>query len=461
MLDQLLAPDLKNLLEAGKNDNIHEFLDGMHPTTIAEILTGMDPEETLDVLRIIGEPGAADAFRELPAAYQIDVSDLLDTADMARLIVSMEPDDRVDLLKAIPREKFEALLPILAKRERDDIMKLSQFAESTAGSVMTSEYIALNQDLTVKDAIERIRLEGAKAHSIFTIFVMDAARILKGSVNLADLILANPDKRLSEIMDPRPQSINALNYREEAVYLFSRYDLVSLPVVDADDVMIGLITHDDIIDVLEQEQTEDMERFMAITGSHDNIPYLHTSIWSHFRNRIGWLVILALLGLISGAVVQSFEQTIANLMILAFYMPMLTSTGGNTGSQSAAVIVRSLALKEILPKDGFKVIWKELRVALLLGVVLGVLAFARVLLAAPASRMLVPGAITALDIGFAIGIALALQVVASTVIGAALPLGAAVLGADPALIASPALATIVDITGLLIYFTTARMILRI
>jgi len=461
MLDQLLAPDLANLLEEGKSDDILDFLRDLHPTAIAEILTGLDPAETLEVMRILGEARAADVFRELPIAYQIDASDLLDTTDLARLVESLDPDDRVDLLKAIPREKFEALLRILAKKERDDIKRLAQFEEGTAGSVMTSEYIALNQDLTVKDSIERIRLEGAEAHSIFMIFAIDEARKLKGAIHLADLILANPEKKLSEIMDARPQSVNALNDREQAAYLFSRYDLVALPVVDADDVLIGLITHDDIIDVLELEQTEDMERFMAITGSHENIPYLHTTIWSHFRNRVGWLVILALLGLVSGAVMQSFEQTLANLMILAFYMPMLTSTGGNTGSQSAAVIVRSLALKEIQTKDGFRVLWKELRVALLLGIVLGALAFARVLLTASASHMQVSGAITALDIGLAIGIALAIQVVASTIIGAALPLGAALLGADPALIASPALTTIVDITGLLIYFTTARMILRI
>lgn len=459
MLDQLLAPDVKSLLEEEKFEDILEFFRESHPTEIAEILTGLKPEEALEILRHFDDQLFADVFRELPTAFQVDTSELLDQKDLAKLIMRLDPDDRVDLLKAIPVERFESVMPILAQRERENIKQLAQYAEGTAGSIMTTQYIALNQDLTVREALERIRLEGSEAKTVYTIFAIDKDRKLKGTVSLGELILAAPSKKLSEIMDTQVQSVYALNDREDAVYKFSRYDLVALPVVDSDEVLVGIITHDDVIDVIEQERTEDIERFMAITGKHENTAYLHTSIWSHFKHRVGWLIILAVMGLISGAVLQSFQDTLTSLMILAFYMPMLADTGGNTGSQSATVIVRALALKEITPGDAFKVLWKELRVALLLGLVLAVLAFARVLFTG--SHVPMPGTINILDIGTAIAIALGIQVVSATIIGALLPLGAAALGADPALIASPALTTIVDITGLLIYFTTARMILHI
>lgn len=459
MLDQLLAPDVKSLLEEGKFEDILEFFRESHPTEIAEVLTGLKPEEALEILRHFDDQTFADVFRELPTAFQVDTSELLDQKDLAKLIMRLDPDDRVDLLKAIPQERFESVMPILAQRERENIKQLAQYAEGTAGSIMTTQYIALNQDLTVREALERIRLEGSEAKTVYTIFAIDKDRKLKGTVSLGELILAAPSKKLSEIMDTQVQSVYALNDREDAVYKFSRYDLVALPVVDSDEVLVGIITHDDVIDVIEQERTEDIERFMAITGKHENTAYLHTSIWTHFKHRVGWLIILAVMGLISGAVLQSFQETLTSLMILAFYMPMLADTGGNTGSQSATVIVRALALKEIMPGDAFKVLWKELRVALLLGLVLAALAFIRVLFTG--STISLPGTVNILDVGTAIAIALGIQVVSATIIGALLPLGAAALGADPALIASPALTTIVDITGLLIYFTTARMILHI
>lgn len=459
MLDQLLAPDVKSLLEEGKIEDILDFFKESHPTEIAEVLTGLKPEEALEILRHFDDQTFADVFRELPTAFQVDTSELLDKKDLAKLIMQLDPDDRVDLLKAIPQERFESVMPILAQRERENIKQLAQYAEGTAGSIMTTQYIALNQDLTVREALERIRLEGSEAKTVYTIFAVDKDRKLKGTVSLGELILAAPSKKLSEIMDTQVQSVYALNDREDAVYKFSRYDLVALPVVDSDEVLVGIITHDDVIDVIEQERTEDIERFMAITGKHENTAYLHTSIWSHFKHRVGWLIILAVMGLISGAVLQSFQETLTSLMILAFYMPMLADTGGNTGSQSATVIVRALALKEIMPGDAFKVLWKELRVALLLGLVLAALAFIRVLFTG--NHVPMPGTINILDVGTAIAIALGIQVVSATIIGALLPLGAAALGADPALIASPALTTIVDITGLLIYFTTARMILHI
>jgi len=459
MLDQILAPDLNNLLKENKEDEIRAFLSELHSADIADILMGLEPRVALDALEIIGQEGASKIFRKLPETFQVDIAELLDSTDLAALVRSLDPDDGVRLIKAIPGERSEAVLSLMDKKESVDIRKMARYATGTAGSLMTTKYLAMSRDTTAGDCLERIRLEGRAARSIFSVFALGDEGILEGSVFLANLIQATPGQKLSDIMETKPLSIAALNDRKEAFYLFTHYDLVSLPVVDAEGVLIGLITHDDMVAALEQERTADMERFMAVSGVHDNTPYLHTTVWQNFRNRIGWLIIFAFIGLLSGAILQSFGQTLANLVILAFYVPMLAGTGGNSGSQSAAIIVRAIILKEILPKDAFRVLWKEMRIALLLGLALGFLVFVRVMLTSAAFQ--IPGSITIMDIGLAIGIALSLQVVVSTILGAVLPIMAASFGANPAHIGSPALMTIADITGFFIYFSVARLILRL
>lgn len=459
MLDQLIAPDIKTLIEEGKFEEIANFIEDRHPTEAAEILTALPEEDVNLVLEKLPLQTAADIFCELPGSLQSHIAAKLNKNDLAKLVINLSPDDRVDLLKSLPEEQFDSVLPVLAKREREDIKKLASYKEGTAGSIMTTDYIALSADMTVREALDKIRLEGPAKESIYTIFVLDEGRHLVGSVGLADLILAHPSKKLRDIMDDQVIAVQAEADQEEATYKFSRYDLVALPVVDAQGNLVGIITHDDALDVIEQERTEDMERFMAISGKHEDTNYLQTSIWTHFSHRVVWLVILAFLGLVSGAILQSFESTLMNLMILAFYMPMLADTGGNTGSQSATVVVRALALKEINPKDILKVIWKEARIGLLLALVLGVLAFLRVYLTSSGAN--IPDSMNIINIGLAIGIALGIQVLSATIIGALLPLIAAAFGLDPALVASPALTTIVDISGLFIYFSTARLILGI
>lgn len=459
MLDQLIAPDIKSLIEEGKLSEISPFFEERHPTETAEILSGLSETETNQVLALLEPQYAADVFCELPNSLQTELASQLDRKALARLVMRLSPDDRVDLLKSLPEEQFDELLPALAKREREEIKKLASYPEDTVGSIMTTDYIALHANLSVRQALERIRLEGSAKESVYTIFVVDEKRTLLGFAGLADLILANPNLKLTEIMDDQAVAVNAEADREEAVYSISRYDLVALPVVDSNGILVGIVTHDDAIDVIEQERTEDMERFMAISGKHEDSGYLRTSVFTHFKHRIPWLVVLSFMGLISGAILQSFEATLTNLMILAFYMPMLADTGGNTGSQSATMVVRALALKEIEPSDVFKVIWREIRVGLLLALILGSLAFLRVIFTSPGAQ--IPSYLGVINIGTAIGLALALQVVSATIIGALLPIGAAAIKLDPALVASPALTTVVDITGLLIYFGTATALLNI
>ena len=348
MLDQLIAPDIKALIEEGKFEEIANFIEDRHPAEAAEILTALPEEDVNLVLEKLPLQTAADIFCELPSSLQSHIAAKLNKNDLAKLVINLSPDDRVDLLKSLPEEQFDSVLPVLAKREREDIKKLASYKEGTAGSIMTTDYIALPADMTVREALDKIRLEGPAKESIYTIFVLDEGRHLVGSVGLADLILAHPSKKLRDIMDDQVIAVQAEADQEEATYKFSRYDLVALPVVDAQGNLVGIITHDDALDVIEQERTEDMERFMAISGKHEDTGYLQTSIWTHFSHRVVWLVILAVLGLVSGAILQSFQETLMNLMILAFYMPMLADTGGNTGSQSATVVVRALVASPAL-----------------------------------------------------------------------------------------------------------------
>ncbi|MEO0073146.1 MAG: magnesium transporter, partial [candidate division WOR-3 bacterium] len=247
--------------------------------------------------------------------------------------------------------------------------------------------------------------------------------------------------------------------QEEAARRIEKFDLIALPVVDEREALVGIITHDDALDVLVQEQTEDIEKLMAITGTHEATGYLKTPSWVHFRRRSIWVVVLAALGLVSGFIVQSFEGLLLQFAVLATFMPMLADTGGNTGSQSATLVVRALALREISPRDLWRVIAKELQVALMLGLLLAVLAYGRVLLFHGSASM--TGGHPLWLVGVAVAAALAIQVVTSTLIGAVLPMAAAKLKFDPAVVASPALTTVVDITGLLIYFLTVKAILRV
>jgi magnesium transporter len=278
-------------------------------------------------------------------------------------------------------------------------------------------------------------------------------------LSLRELILARPESLVHEIMKTRVLSVRAEQDREEAVEIIARYNLLALPVLDEQDRLVGIITHDDALDVLQNEHTEDMEKFMAIGGRHETGTYVNTPSWRHFVNRAPWVMGLAVLGLVSGSIIHSFEDSLMHLVILALYMPMLADTGGNTGSQSATVVIRAIALGEVKSGDGLRIMFKELKISLLLAALLSVMAFGKVLLLS--HGVVLPVGISLYSLGLAVAVALGGQVVTATLVGAMLPMIASRLRMDPAVVASPALTTVVDITGLLIYFTTARLLLGV
>ncbi len=459
MKNPLLVPELRDLLSKKDIKGLREFCASSHPATVAEFLGGLTPEEVWHVLTALEPRLQAEIFGHLDEDLQVSLAEALKRQDLAGIVTHMSSDERVDLLKRLPEDKQERLLPVLAQAEREDIRRLSSYAEGTAGAVMTSDYATLSPEQTAFEAIAKLRREAPDKETIYYSYVLDFSRRLIGHVSLKDLILARPEKRVEEIMHRDIIFAHVTDDQEDAAQKIAKYDLIALPVVNGNNVLVGIITHDDAIDIIHQEHTEDMEKFMAITGSHETGTYLRTSSWGHFKNRCVWLVALAALGLVSGYIVESFEGLLLQFAILATFMPMLADTGGNTGSQSATLVVRALALMEISTRDILRVLWKEFKVGLPLALLLAGLAFGRVVLFAEGSGR--PAGHSLSSIGAAIGAALGLQVVTATLIGALLPLAAAKLKFDPAVVASPALTTIVDITGLFIYFTTARLLLGI
>jgi len=455
----LLVPELREAIAEGRKEDLRLFCESAHPSVIADFISALEPQEAWEVLRQAPLALRVEIFSQMEKDTQVDMTEFMKREDLAGLLAEMSSDDRVDLFKSMPEEKQEMILPALAQAEREDIRRLASYPEGTAGSVMTSEYAVLNPELTAGEAIAKLRLEAPDKETIYSAYVIGDRRELLGYVSLKDLILARPEARIRDIMHRDVIHACVTDDQEEAARKIQKYDLIALPVVDSQRTLVGIITHDDALDVITQEQTEDIEKLMAIAGRHKAFAYLRTSAWGHFRNRSLWILALALLGFISGFIVQSFEGLLIQVAILTSFMPMLVDTGGNTGSQSASLIVRALALKELSTKDTLKVLLKEIQVALMLGLMLACIALSRVLLFSDTSS--IPNTLSPWTVGLAVSLALAIQVMTATLIGALLPLTAARLKLDPAVVASPALTTVVDITGLLIFFTTAKLILRI
>lgn len=454
---RFLHPELRDLLAAGDGKAIKEFCKTEHPAVTAECISSLSGEKAREILLHADPPRCAEIYSHLNTEFQVKILGALGRQEIAGLLAEMPPDDRADLFKRMPVELRESVMPALAQAEREDIRRLAAYKEGTAGAVMTSDYATLTPELTAARAIERLRDVAPDKETIYYSYVVDDRRRLLGFASLRDLIVARRDIRVEEIMHRDVIFARVEDDQEDAARKIQKYDLIALPVIDGGDSLVGIITHDDAFDIITQEHTEDVEKLMAIAGSHEAGVYLQTSSWVHFRNRASWVVALAALGLVSGIVIHSFEETLMNLMILALYMPMMAGTGGNTGSQAATMVVRALALREISPRDVFKILFKEFKVAVLLAVVLAVLAWGKVQVLSGDSEL--PAGISFGKTAVVISVALGLQVVTSTLIGALLPLGAARMKWDPAVVASPALTTIVDITGLLIYFTCARLFL--
>lgn len=457
MKNVLLVPELRELIATADTEGLREFCNATHPAFIAEFLNGLTTPEIHQVFSHAGRRKQAEIFGYLASEVQLELAALMQRSELVELISNMSHDERADLIKKLPEAEMQTIMRAIAQAERDDIRRLASYPEGTAGAVMTSDYATISPHLTAEEAVRKLRLEAPDKETIYYAYVLDEQRRLAGFVSLKDLILARPYSPVSEVMHPDVISARVDEDQEEVARKIEKYDLLAIPVVNGGGAMVGIVTHDDAFDILREEQTEDMEKFMGLTGLVQEEDYLSVPSLVHFRRRVTWLIVLAFLGLVSGAIVQSFEKTLSTLLILAFYMPMLADTGGNAGSQSATVVIRALALRQLKASDLARVLWKELKVSIMLSVVIVIVSLIRVFFLTPGAGG--TGGFAVMDVATVIALALGLQVISSTILGAFLPLLADWFKLDPAVVASPALTTVVDITGLLIYFTTAKIIL--
>jgi magnesium transporter len=453
MTNVLLLPELRSMLAEEDHEGLTALMTELHPATVADWTEGLSVEETWKVFNHAGIDRQAEVFEFFPITKQVDMATGAGRERMSRLIEAMAHDERVDLLKRLDPEVVENLLPLVAKADRQDIRTLLSYPEHSAGSVMTTEYATLTVDLTVSEAISRLRLQATSAETIYYVYVVDAERHLVGFVSLHDLILARPMARIDSIMQREVISVPVDADQEDVAQTMARYDFLALPVVDAENRLVGIVTHDDVIDVVVQEATEDALRMGGVGAMVEH--YLDAPFLTLWRKRCGWLACLFVAELFTFSALAHFETAIEKIVALSLFVPLCISTGGNSGSQAATLITRAMALRQVRPGDWLRVIRHELIMGLALGVTLGVIGFVR----ASVTPAAILGGADRWMMALTISQAVAAICLWGTLVGAMLPLIFARFGFDPGYASSPFVATFVDVTGIVIYFSIATIYL--
>jgi magnesium transporter len=447
-----LIPDLREIIRDGQADSLSEFFAEFQPPRIAEVMVELEPAEQRTVLEQIDPHLRGEVFSYLEPETQVHLAESLPDELMASVLQFMPHDDRARLASQLEEEKVDAILRDMAQAERDDIRRLLSYESGSAGAVMTTDYASLPPQITVKEAIARLRQEAPNKETIDYAYIIDAHRKLLGFVSLPQLILARPNARLEDIMNDDVILGRVEDDQGEVASKIERYDLYALPIVDDSDHMVGIVTHDDAMDILRQEQGESILAFGGVsspTAEQADYDYWRTGIGSSVRRRLTWLLPLFLSGTLTGWVLESFKWVDVMIPSLAVFVPLLIGTGGNAGSQAVGTIIRALALGEVTFADAFRVLLREWLTGLLLGMLLGALGFlfAWIGLGMP-SRF-----------GLVIGLTVMGICVWANIVGSMVPLVATKLGIDPAVVSAPLISTLVDVTGLIIYYFIAIIIL--
>ncbi len=447
--EKTLPVILKELLSSRQYTKLRQTISDMNTTDIAAAMSEMEEEDSLKMFRILPKDMAADVFADLEADVQQYIIRSMSDKEASNIIENLMADDATDILEEMPASVVKRILANASPETRADINHLLQYPEDSAGSIMTVEYVDLREDMTVADAIERIRKKGVDSETINICYVVTKQKVLVGTVALRYLLIMSPDDIIGDIMNTNVISIGTMTDQEEAARTFQKYGFTAMPVVDNESRMVGIITIDDVVDILEEEATEDIEKMAAIVPSDK--PYPKVGIFETYRSRIPWLLFLMISATFTGAIITGFEDALSAFVVLTAYIPMLMDTGGNAGSQASVSIIRGLSLKEIEFEDLFKIIWKEIRVAALCGLTLAAANFVKLLL------------LDKLQITVALVICLTLLIVVliAKLVGCCLPMLASKLGFDPAVMASPFITTIVDALSLLVYFNIATRILHL
>ncbi len=440
---------IKELLDTKQYTRLRQKIAEMNEADIAVIMEELEEEDLLKIFRILPKNIAADVFSYLEVESQQFIITSLSEKDAAGIINNLMADDATDLLEEMPANVVKKLLANANPETRRDINHLLRYPEDSAGSIMTVEYVDLKENMTVEDAIARIRKIGVDSETINIGYVLDAKRTLVGTVALRYLLISSGDAVIGDIMHENVIYINTLMDQEEVARQFQKYDFTAMPVVDNENRLVGIITVDDIVDILQEEATEDMEKMAAIVPSDK--PYMKTSVIETWKKRMPWLLLLMISATLTGSVLTTFEDALLAYGALIAYIPMLMDTGGNAGGQASVTIIRGLSLNEIEFGDAFKVVFKEVRVACLCGITLAAANFLKLLLLDKVSIM----------VALVVCLTLVAAVIIAKLVGCTLPMLAKKIGFDPAVMASPFITTIVDVLSLLVYFQIATHLLHI
>lgn len=443
---------LRDLLENNNLKLLRDELTDMAYPDIAEFIMEFDDDKiAVRLFRILPKDISADVFAYLDLDNQQAIVQAISDSEIQRLMDDLFVDDAVDFLEEVPANIVRRVLANTDKETRETINRFLKYPENSAGSVMTNEMVELHDRLTVAEAVKSIRRNGIDKETIYTCYVIDDGRRLVGTLPLRRLLLNEDDTPLTEIMSDDEQLIfvRTMDDQEEVASVAKKYDLLSVPVTDREDRLVGIITIDDIVDIIDEEATEDFEKMASLTPSEDE--YLKTGVFSLAKNRIGWLLVLMIASTFTGQIIEGFEAQLAAIAGLTACIPMLMGTGGNSGNQSSTLIIRGLALGEVKIKDYFKILWKEIRVSLMVGITLAVANVIRMM----AVRMMT-GSDTTNAVIAVVSLSVAAVVVVSKTIGCSLPIVAKLLKLDPALMAGPLITTLVDTISLIIYFALAK-----
>ena len=449
---------LQALLSEKKYTTIRDILVTMNPADIAAVFTGLQHEQLPLMFRLLPKELAAESFVEMEPEEQEALIRGISDSELKQVMDELYVDDAVDIVEEMPANVVQRILAQSDPQMRKEINEILQYPENSAGSVMTTEYVSLNPNMTVGDAILRIRRTGVDKETIYTCYVLKN-RLLIGTVTVKDLLLAPSDMQtIDSVMDSGANLITVTTHtdQEEVARTMSKYNLLAIPVVDGDNRMVGIVTFDDAMDVLEDETTEDMEIMAGMTPSDKT--YLRSSPWDLFKHRIPWLALLMVSATFTGLIITSFEEALAAQVALTAFIPMLMDTGGNSGSQSSVTVIRALSLNELEFRDMPKVIWKEIRTAVMCGVALAVLCFAKIMLV---DRLLLGNGEVTVLVALVVCLTMAVTILCAKIVGCSLPMLAKKMGFDPAVMASPFITTIVDALSLLVYFGIAKALLHL
>jgi len=454
---EIVEKAILRMLEGKKYATLRDILTTMNPSDVAGLFEGLDEKQIPLMFRLLTKEQAAETFVEMePEAQELLIRGFSDN-ELKEVLDELYADDAADIVEEMPANVVKRILKTADPELRSSINQILRYPEYSAGSIMTTEYVSLRPHMTVEEAILRIRRQGVDKETIYTCYVTEKDRKLIGMVTVKDLLLAPDDEMtIEEIMITNLIYVNTRTDQEEVARMFSKYNFLALPVVDTEGRMVGIVTFDDAMDVMEEEATEDMELMSGMTPSEK--PYLRSSAFELFKNRIPWLMLMMVSATFTGLIITSFEGALAAQVALTAFIPMLMGTGGNSGSQSSVTVIRSLSLGELKMGDVLQVLWKELRTSVLCGVALAIVCFVKIWLV---DKLLFGNADITLMVDLVVCLALAVTVVVAKIVGCLLPMGAKALKLDPAVMASPFISTIVDALSLLVYFLFAKMLLGV